>query len=157
MDLERFPYPIDVVWIAAGESVERGSVFGIDDKKASDGRFAVVGDQSAGGEHRDPVFSSLVQMDSMLAIEFGACGQNVCFVDSVNDELHRKPPAGGSVYCGTCVPRGRGLKASKLAPPEPSSVFSQERAVAERRRRAGAVLGLHSTTWLPFCIGRDRT
>src|SRR4029077_6692922 len=106
----------------------------------------------------------------VLAIEFGACGQNVCFVDSVNDELHRKPPAGGSVYWGTCVPPRpgpQGFKArpawpklglpSKLAPPLPPSASSQERAVAGRRRRAGAVLGLHSTTWLPFCIRRDRT
>jgi hypothetical protein len=33
-------------------------------------------------------------MDSMLAIEFGACRQDAFLVDSMNYELHRKPPAG---------------------------------------------------------------
>ena len=69
MGFERLPYPSDVVWIAAGESVERGSVFGIDDEKTADRRFAVVGDERAGGDHADPVIAGLVQMDSVLAIE----------------------------------------------------------------------------------------
>jgi hypothetical protein len=67
-------------------------VFGIDDKKAADGCFAIVGDQRTGSHYADPMFSGLVQMDSVLAIEFGARGQNAFFVDSVNYELQRKPP-----------------------------------------------------------------
>ena len=90
MDFDRFPHPIDIVWIAACESVERGSVLSIDDEKTADRRFAVVGDQRAGGDHADPVVAGLVQMDSVLAIEFGACGENAFFVDSMNYELQRR-------------------------------------------------------------------
>jgi hypothetical protein len=93
MDFDRFPHPIDVIGIAAGESVERSPVVGIDDEKAADGRFAIVCDQRAGGDYADPLFSRLVQMDSVLAIEFGACSQNSFFVDSVNYELQREPPS----------------------------------------------------------------
>jgi hypothetical protein len=32
-------------------------------------------------------------MDSVPAIELGACRQNAFFVDSVNYELHREPPS----------------------------------------------------------------
>jgi hypothetical protein len=44
----------------------------------------------AGGDHADPAVAGLVQMDSVLAIEFGACGENAVFVDSVNYELQRR-------------------------------------------------------------------
>lgn len=93
MDFDRFPHPIDVIGIAAGESVERGPVLGINDKKAADGRFAIVRDQRAGGDHADPMFVRLVQMDAVLTKEFGASGQNAFFVDSVNHELQREPPS----------------------------------------------------------------
>jgi hypothetical protein len=89
VDFDCFPHPIDVVGIAACESVERGSVLRIDDEKTADRRFAVVGDKRAGGDHADPVIAGLVQMDSVLAIEFGACGENAFFVDSMNYELQR--------------------------------------------------------------------
>ena len=61
VDLDRLPHPIDVVRIAACRNVERGPVFGIDDEETTDRRFAVVGDQRAGGDHIDPAIAGLVQ------------------------------------------------------------------------------------------------
>ena len=84
---------VDLVAAAAAlgaDNAAPGSVLRIDDEKTADRRFAVVGDKRAGGDHADPVIAGLVSMDSVLAIEFGACGENAFFVDSMNYELQRR-------------------------------------------------------------------
>src|SRR5215813_11926128 len=91
MNLDRAPYAVDVVRVAAGEGVNSSAVRGVDDEDRPDRCLAVVGDQRAGGHHVDIVVAGLVEMNAMRAVELRARRQNIPLVDGVDDEQHREP------------------------------------------------------------------
>src|SRR6476646_11536804 len=70
VDLNRLPDAIDLVGVAAGESLGSRAVLGVDDEDAADRRLAVGGEQGAGGDHVDIMLVRLVQVDAVRAVEF---------------------------------------------------------------------------------------
>src|SRR5580704_3905342 len=90
VDIDALPHAVDVVGIAAGEGVDRGAVFGVDDENAADWRLAIVGQERAGSHDVDAVIAGFVEMDAVVAIMLGPRRQNVLLVERVDHEQHAR-------------------------------------------------------------------
>ena len=88
VDIDPLPHAVDVIGIAAGEGIDRGAVFRIDDKNAADRRLAVVGKERAGGHDVDAVIAGFVEMDAVVAIMLGPRRQKILLVERVDHEQH---------------------------------------------------------------------
>src|SRR6516225_7540545 len=88
MDCHPLPHTVDMIGVAARESVNRGAVGGIDDDNAAKGRFAVVSHEDVYSHDLDRMLLGLVKMDAVGAIILGARPENVFFVERVDDEQH---------------------------------------------------------------------
>src|SRR3984957_9286525 len=77
MNIDALPHAVDVIGIAAGEGVDRGAIRRVDDKNAADRRFAVVGQERAGGHDVDAVIAGFVEMDAVVAIMLGPRRQKI--------------------------------------------------------------------------------
>src|SRR5580704_13878026 len=86
VDVHALPHAVEVIGIAAGEGIDRGAVFGVDDKNAADRRLAVVGEERAGGHDVDAVIAGFVEMDAVVATMLGPRWQKILVVKRVNNK-----------------------------------------------------------------------
>src|SRR6266550_5301361 len=63
VDLHALPHRVEVIGVAAHESVGGGAVLGVDDKHRPARRLAVIGNERARGHHVHVVIAGLVEMD----------------------------------------------------------------------------------------------
>src|SRR5439155_20840796 len=88
VDGNALPHAVEMIRVAARESIDCGAIDGVDDKNAADRRFAVIGDECARGDYVNRVLFRAVEMDAVIAIMLGAGRQNVFLVERVDDEQH---------------------------------------------------------------------
>src|SRR3954464_13646568 len=86
VDLHRLPDAIDLVGVAAGESLGSRAVLGVYHEDAADRHLAVGGEQGAGGVPVDIVLVRLVQVDAVRAVEFSPRRHPVATVGGVDLE-----------------------------------------------------------------------